>query len=128
MTNLVSGWNRATLPTSSPGGCRPATKVIDVSVSSVLMLLYLLAPITPYFSVLVSSLNSVCTIFFWCCPPFQIQQVHTVNNTQYIIFHQEQTHQVYSLSNVQNLTTARWRCSHIQKEDQNAPILLYENC
>ena len=26
-TTLVGGWKRATIPTSSPGGCRPATEV-----------------------------------------------------------------------------------------------------
>ena len=39
-----------------------------------------------------------------------------------MIFRQEQFHWVYSFSMVQK-TTARWRCSHMKKEQRNAPIL-----
>ena len=48
-TNLVGDWKRATLPTSSPGGCRPATDLIWDAAAACVVHQYLLAKLSLYF-------------------------------------------------------------------------------
>ena len=48
-TNLVGDWKRATLPTSSPGGCRPATELIWDAAAAHVVHQYFLAKLSLYF-------------------------------------------------------------------------------